>query len=55
MLGVVTLGVAWALRRLLVGPACTGWCNPALFDLALFVVLLYGVTLISPYIFQRLA
>ena len=25
VLGVVTLGVAWALRRLLARPACTGW------------------------------
>ena len=56
VLGVVTLGVAWALRRA-AGPAGLYrlvW-HPALFDLALFVVLLYGVTLISPYIFQRLA
>ena len=56
VLGVVTLGVAWALRRLLAraGLYRLVW-HPALFDLALFVVLLYGVTLISPYIFQRLA
>jgi hypothetical protein len=27
--------------------------HPALFDLALFVVLLYGVSLISPYLLQR--
>ena len=27
VLGVVTLGVAWALRRLLARPACTGWCG----------------------------
>jgi hypothetical protein len=56
VLGVVTLGVAWALRRLLAraGLYRLVW-HPALFDLALFVVLLYGVTLISPHIFQRLA
>ena len=28
VLGVVTLGVAWALRRLLARPACTGWWAP---------------------------
>ena len=53
-LGVVTLGVAWALRRVLarVGLYRLVW-HPALFDLALFVVLLYGVSLISPYFLQR--
>ncbi|CAM3422745.1 DUF1656 domain-containing protein [Bordetella sputigena] len=52
VLAVVTLGVSWFVRRLL---ALTGiyrlvW-HPALFDLALYVVLLYGVVRISPYVF----
>jgi protein AaeX len=56
VLAIVTLGVSWFLRRLL---ALTGiyrlvW-HPALFDLALYVVLFYGVVWISPYVFSRLS
>lgn len=53
-LGVLTLGVAWVVRRVLalVGFYRLVW-HPALFDLALYVVLLYGVVLISPSIFLR--
>ncbi|ARP86429.1 DUF1656 domain-containing protein [Bordetella genomosp. 9] len=54
VLGVITLGLAWFVRRLL---ALTGvyrlvW-HPALFDLALYVVLLYAVVRVSPLIFSR--
>ncbi|MCZ8438735.1 DUF1656 domain-containing protein [Achromobacter xylosoxidans] len=54
VLSVVTLGVAWAVRRVLAraGLYRLVW-HPALFDLALFIVLLYGVSLISPYFLQR--
>ncbi|ANN67494.1 DUF1656 domain-containing protein [Bordetella bronchialis] len=56
VLAVLTLGVSWFVRRLL---ALTGiyrlvW-HPALFDLALYVVLLYGVVWISPHIFSRVS
>ena len=55
VLAVLTLGVSWFVRRLL---ALTGayrlvW-HPALFDLALYVVLLYGMVWISPHIFSRI-
>lgn len=54
VLGVITLGVAWIVRRVLarVGFYRLVW-HPALFDMALYVVLLYGVYLISPYIFKK--
>ncbi|CAM4348835.1 DUF1656 domain-containing protein [Bordetella tumbae] len=54
VLGVITLGVAWVVRRVLarVGFYRLVW-HPALFDMALYVVLLYGVYLISPYIFKK--
>jgi len=54
VLGVITLGVAWVVRRVLarVGFYRIVW-HPALFDLAIYVVLLYGVYLISPYIFKK--
>lgn len=53
VLGLITLGVAWAARRVLarIGFYRLVW-HPALFDLALYVVLLYGVYLISPYLFK---
>ncbi|ANN72582.1 DUF1656 domain-containing protein [Bordetella bronchialis] len=56
VLAVLTLGVSWFVRRLL---ALTGiyrlvW-HPALFDLALYVVLLYGVVWISPHILSRVS
>jgi protein AaeX len=54
VLAILTLGVSWSVRRLL---ALTGvyrlvW-HPALFDAALYVVLLYGMVLISPFVFSR--
>ncbi|ANN77573.1 DUF1656 domain-containing protein [Bordetella flabilis] len=54
VLAVLTLGLSWSVRRLL---ALTGvyrlvW-HPALFDLALYVVLLYGMVCLSPLIFSR--
>lgn len=54
VLAVLALGLSWILRRLLasVGAYRLVW-HPALFDLALYVVLLYGVVLISPHIFSR--
>lgn len=54
VLGVITLGVAWIVRRVLarVGFYRVVW-HPALFDLAIYVVLLYGVYLISPYVFKK--
>ncbi|CAM3764428.1 DUF1656 domain-containing protein [Bordetella tumulicola] len=54
VLGMITLGVAWAVRRVLarIGFYRIVW-HPALFDVALYVVLLYGVYLISPYIFKK--
>ena len=53
MLGLATLGVAWAVRRLLAraGFYRLVW-HPALFDAALYVVLLYGIYLISPYVLK---
>jgi hypothetical protein len=56
VLCIATLGVSWFVRRLL---ALTGiyrlvW-HPALFDLALYVVLLYGVVLVSPFFFSRVS
>jgi hypothetical protein len=53
-LAILTLGLSWLVRRLL---ALTGvyrlvW-HPALFDLALYVVLLYGMVRVSPLIFSR--
>jgi hypothetical protein len=55
-LAILTLGISWFVRRLL---ALTGvyrlvW-HPALFDAALYVVLLYGMVLISPIVFSRLS
>lgn len=54
VLGLVTLGVAWVVRRVLarVGFYRLVW-HPALFDVALYVALLYGVYLISPYLFKK--
>ncbi|KOF51966.1 MULTISPECIES: DUF1656 domain-containing protein [unclassified Achromobacter] len=54
VLGVITLGVSWVVRRAMAraGLYRLVW-HPALFDLALYLVLLYGMTLISPYVFQR--
>jgi hypothetical protein len=54
VLAILTLGLSWLVRRLL---ALTGvyrlvW-HPALFDLALYVVLLYGMVRVSPLIFSR--
>jgi hypothetical protein len=56
VLAILTLGVSWLVRRLL---ALTGvyrlvW-HPALFDLALYVVLLYGMVLVSPLFFSRVS
>jgi hypothetical protein len=54
VLAILTLGVSWIARRLL---ALTGFYrlvwHPALFDLALYVVLLYGMVRISPLVFSR--
>lgn len=52
--GLIALGINWGLRRLLsrFGVYRKVW-HPALFDLALFFVLLYGVSLIFPYFFQH--
>lgn len=52
--GLIALGINWGLRRVLsrVGVYRKVW-HPALFDLALFFVLLYGVSLIFPYFFQH--
>jgi len=54
VLGLVTLGLAWIVRRVLarVGFYRLVW-HPALFDVALYVALLYGVYLISPYLFKK--
>lgn len=54
VLAFLTLGVSWIVRRILarIGIYRVVW-HPALFDLALYVVLLYGVVLISPHIFTR--
>lgn len=54
VLGVITLGVSWVVRRAMAraGLYRLVW-HPALFDLTLYLVLLYGMTLISPYVFQR--
>jgi hypothetical protein len=54
--GVFALFLGWAVRRVLarVGFYRYVW-HPALFDLALFVVLLYGATLVTPYLLQRAA
>ncbi|OZI61089.1 DUF1656 domain-containing protein [Bordetella genomosp. 11] len=56
ILAILTLGLSWFVRRLL---ALTGvyrlvW-HPALFDLALYVLLLYGVVWISPYVSSRIS
>jgi protein-S-isoprenylcysteine O-methyltransferase Ste14 len=52
VLAVLTMAVSWVVRRVL---AMAGFYrlvwHPALFDLALYIVLLYGVVLISPHIF----
>lgn len=52
VLAILTLGVSWAVRHLLamVGFYRAVW-HPALFDLALYIVLLYAVVLVSPHIF----
>ncbi|MDQ2138379.1 DUF1656 domain-containing protein [Alcaligenaceae bacterium A4P071] len=54
VLAVLTAGVAWVVRRVLarVGFYRHVW-HPALFDLALFVVLLYAAVQLSPYLFER--
>ena len=54
VLAVITLGVAWVVRRVLarVGFYRLVW-HPALFDMALYLVLFYGVHLISPYLFNK--
>jgi hypothetical protein len=54
VLAILTLAVSWFMRRLLAlaGVYRLVW-HPALFDLALYVVLLYGVVLLSPYVFPR--
>ncbi|OZI34376.1 hypothetical protein CAL29_12695 [Bordetella genomosp. 10] len=54
VLAFLTLFVSWFVRRVLarLGMYRVVW-HPALFDLALYVVLLYGVVLISPHIFSR--
>ena len=54
VLGLITLGVAWVARRILAraGFYRLVW-HPALFDAALYVVLLYGVYLVSPYFFSK--
>ncbi len=55
VLGLLCMAVAWGLRRVLarLGFYRFVW-HPALFDLALFIVLLYGASLIPPHVFQRL-
>jgi len=54
VLGLITLGVAWAVRQILarMGFYRLVW-HPALFDAALYVVLLYGMYLISPILFSK--
>ena len=54
ILGLIALVVSWGVRRVLarIGFYRVVW-HPALFDTALYVVLLYGVFLISPYLFQK--
>ncbi|SAI55060.1 component of multidrug efflux system [Bordetella ansorpii] len=54
VLGVIAWAANWALRRVLAraGFYRLVW-HPALFDLALFVVLLYGISLAAPYFLQR--
>jgi hypothetical protein len=54
VLAILTLAVSWFMRRVLAlaGVYRLVW-HPALFDLALYVVLLYGVVLLSPYVFPR--
>ncbi|SAI74622.1 component of multidrug efflux system [Bordetella ansorpii] len=54
VLGVIAWAVNWALRRVLAraGFYRLVW-HPALFDLALFVVLLYGTSLAAPIFLQR--
>ncbi|AZY49351.1 DUF1656 domain-containing protein [Bordetella avium] len=53
VLALPALGLSWMLRRLLARAGLYRFVwHPALFDLALTVVLLYGVFLISPYFFQ---
>lgn len=40
----------WGLRRLLAAVGAYRWVwHPALFDMALFVLALYGVSLVSPW------
>ena len=55
VLGVVTLGVAWALRRVLarVGLYRLVW-HPALFDLGLYVMLLFAVQRTFPSLLKLL-
>ena len=54
ILGLIALGVSWGVRRVLarVGFYRLVW-HPALFDTALYVVLLYGVHLISLSLFAK--
>jgi hypothetical protein len=56
VLAIIALGVSWPVRRLLAlaGVYRLVW-HPALFDLALYVVLLYGVVWISPHVFSRMS
>lgn len=53
VLTVGALALSWAARKVL---AATGFYrlvwHPALFDLALFVIILYGLNLVSPLIIR---
>jgi len=54
VLGFITLAAAWAVRQVLarMGFYRLVW-HPALFDAALYVVLLYGMYWISPFLFGK--
>ncbi|AUL47472.1 hypothetical protein BBB39_11465 [Bordetella trematum] len=54
VLALPALALGWLLRRVLAraGFYRLVW-HPALFDAAVAVVLLYGVSLISPYVLPR--
>ncbi|WP_459614421.1 DUF1656 domain-containing protein [Bordetella sp. 2513F-2] len=52
--GLCALALGWCVRRVLAraGFYRLVW-HPPLFDVALFVVLLFGVSQVSPFILQR--
>lgn len=48
LLVLAALGALWGVRRLLAAVGVYRWVwHPALFDLALFVLLLYGCSVVS--------